>query len=204
MTSPSIPFRAVLTILVKSFSTLAEANAYIAGNNPPDNSSNTQVNRFYGVARGRVPGIYTEWDAAEKQIKAWKGGAKYKKFTTFAEAEAFVQQYSDAQTEETSGMTTRESDNDEETTLGVIRDESNILNPTKRVKRSNSEDEIVNQLPYADEAGSNRNTSVSAPDGVAQSESGDLRIWTDGSSRGNGKVGATAGIGVYFGDADSR
>ena len=31
-----------------------------------------------------------------------------------------------------------------------------------------------------------------------------LMVWTDGSSRGNGKKGAVAGVGVYFGEGDSR
>lgn len=31
-----------------------------------------------------------------------------------------------------------------------------------------------------------------------------LKIWTDGSSLGNGQLGSTAGIGVYFGPGDSR
>lgn len=31
-----------------------------------------------------------------------------------------------------------------------------------------------------------------------------VTVYTDGSSRGNGKVGAIAGVGVYFGDNDPR
>jgi ribonuclease HI len=31
-----------------------------------------------------------------------------------------------------------------------------------------------------------------------------VHIYTDGSSRGNGKKGALAGVGVFFGDGDSR
>ena len=31
-----------------------------------------------------------------------------------------------------------------------------------------------------------------------------ILVYTDGSSRGNGKKGALAGVGVYFGDGDSR
>lgn len=31
-----------------------------------------------------------------------------------------------------------------------------------------------------------------------------VRVWTDGSSRGNGKAGAVAGYGVFFGDGDER
>lgn len=31
-----------------------------------------------------------------------------------------------------------------------------------------------------------------------------VRVWTDGSSRGNGRTGAVAGYGVFFGDGDER
>lgn len=31
-----------------------------------------------------------------------------------------------------------------------------------------------------------------------------MQVWTDGSSRGNGKTGAEAGVGVYFDIADPR
>lgn len=35
-------------------------------------------------------------------------------------------------------------------------------------------------------------------------KSGWTKVWTDGSARGNGKVGAEAGVGVYFGYDDER
>ena len=31
-----------------------------------------------------------------------------------------------------------------------------------------------------------------------------LRVWTDGASAGNGRAGARAGFGVFFGDGDKR
>ena len=40
--------------------------------------------------------------------------------------------------------------------------------------------------------------------GVGSSQTDTLRIHTDGSSLGNGKAGAFAGIGVYFGPGDQR
>ncbi|KAH8820462.1 ribonuclease H-like domain-containing protein [Xylogone sp. PMI_703] len=38
----------------------------------------------------------------------------------------------------------------------------------------------------------------------SQQKSSMLRVYTDGSSRGNGKVGAMAGVGVFFGEGDPR
>ncbi|MCK9274883.1 MAG: ribonuclease HI [Syntrophales bacterium] len=48
--------------------------------------------KFYAVARGRNPGIYTEWfgpGGAEEQIRAVKG-ARYKGFSTREEAERWL------------------------------------------------------------------------------------------------------------------
>jgi ribonuclease HI len=47
-----------------------------------------------------------------------------------------------------------------------------------------------------------RTSTESAP--VDTSKSKMIRIYTDGSSRGNGKHGAYAGVGVFFGDGDAR
>ena len=42
------------------------------------------------------------------------------------------------------------------------------------------------------------------PQVASEAETGTLRIHTDGSSLGNGKAGAFAGVGVYFGPSDKR
>jgi len=44
---------------------------------------------FYAVSIGHNPGVYTTWDECEQQVKGFPG-AKYKKFTNAAEAEAFA------------------------------------------------------------------------------------------------------------------
>ena len=41
---------------------------------------------------------------------------------------------------------------------------------------------------------------VAAPKGVKEV----TKVYTDGSALGNGKFGASAGVGVYFGENDSR
>ena len=45
--------------------------------------------KFYAVAIGRVPGIYTEWPTAEDQVKGF-AGAKFKGFAMRAEAEEWL------------------------------------------------------------------------------------------------------------------
>ncbi|WP_300670160.1 ribonuclease HI [Desulfoluna sp.] len=44
--------------------------------------------KFYAVAIGRVPGIYTNWPDAQSQVSGFEG-AKYKSFTTREEAETW-------------------------------------------------------------------------------------------------------------------
>ena len=45
---------------------------------------------YYGVQKGRHPGVYDSWDACKKEVIG-ATGAIYKKFATREEAEAFVQ-----------------------------------------------------------------------------------------------------------------
>lgn len=45
--------------------------------------------KFYAVAKGRKPGIYTTWPSAEAQVKGFPG-AIYKGFGSRSEAEAFM------------------------------------------------------------------------------------------------------------------
>lgn len=50
--------------------------------------------KFYAVARGQKPGIYTEWfgaNGAEVQVREFPG-ARYKKFSTLAEAQEFLKE----------------------------------------------------------------------------------------------------------------
>ena len=46
--------------------------------------------KFYGVACGREPGVYTTWDEASRQVTGMKG-AVHKSFSSFDEAAAWVQ-----------------------------------------------------------------------------------------------------------------
>lgn len=45
--------------------------------------------KFYAVKEGKVPGIYTTWDACKAMVDGYSG-AKYKSFLTLAEAKAFL------------------------------------------------------------------------------------------------------------------
>ncbi len=45
--------------------------------------------KFYAIAKGRTPGIYTSWPQAEAEVKGYSG-AQYKSFPTHSEAEIWM------------------------------------------------------------------------------------------------------------------
>ena len=49
---------------------------------------------YYAVKNGRNPGIYNTWAECEKEVKGFKE-AKYKKFKTYEEAVAFIEENKD-------------------------------------------------------------------------------------------------------------
>jgi ribonuclease HI len=58
-----------------------------------------KTKKYYGVAKGKKPGVYTEWfgkDGAQIQINGFSG-AIFKGFITRSEAEAFVRRYNDTE-----------------------------------------------------------------------------------------------------------
>ncbi|KAL2143062.1 hypothetical protein VTI28DRAFT_402 [Corynascus sepedonium] len=150
----------------KSFLDYEDASAFAAGRDPPSANSERKPPRFYGVAVGRKPGVYTEWPAAQEAIVGWKG-PKYKKFDTRAEAEAFVRSYS----------------------------------ASGRPVASTAPETEKNMVDSTEEPLTKKPRTSTMPRSV---RNGVLVIYTDGSSLGNGRLGAAAGVGVYFGPGDPR
>ncbi|KAL1894565.1 hypothetical protein Sste5346_005800 [Sporothrix stenoceras] len=178
----------------KSFVTREHAAAFVAGLNPEGGAKDKGEPRFYAVAIGKFPGIYTDWAEASKAIVGAKG-PKYKKFSTRAEAADYIRMYANDATRQAlsglggnaaAGVNTQqavEEDEDEEEEEDdedeEEKDAAQILQPAnKRAKQGSS-------------ATSASSTAV-------------LDIYTDGSSLGNGKNGASAGVGVFFGPGDKR
>jgi ribonuclease HI len=179
---------------VKSFTTREDAEAFAAGRNVPGDTALKKAkgpDKFYAVARGSRPGIYMEWADCSEAIEGAKG-AKYKKFNTRAEAEDFIRLNGTAETVLGMGLAGADEETDaatdEEENQGG--DEEGEVKPDVNVKKLLDAGVKVVAPSEVLPAGL-------GPDGV-------LRIYTDGSSRGNGKVGASAGVGVYFGQDDDR
>lgn len=156
----------------KSFLSYDDASAFAAGRDPPS-MANDKPDRFYGVAVGRKPGVYTDWSKAQEAIVGWKG-PKYRKFDTHAEALAFVRAYRNvaaAPLVELEGSEEEVEEEEDEEDDDVVEVEEP---PTKRAKTA------------------------------ARSQAAVPIVYTDGSSLGNGRAGAVAGVGVFFGTGDPR
>lgn len=127
--------------------------------------------KFYAVAVGKPPGIYTDWPEAQRATTGVKG-PKFKRFSTRAEAVAYIRQFGDKKAIEALGEKVEPVEPVEvEEKLFTVKKFTPILR-----------DSEADTKPQEDI----------------------LEIWTDGSSLANGRKGARAGLGVYFGPNDPR
>lgn len=152
---------------------------------------------FYAVARGTKPGIYRDWDTCKAQVDGFKG-ARFKGFPTEELARAFI--------ETESARAAIEKFGNSITAVGNSLKESETLRDSSKRKRSVEDDPVI-LTTVRDQQPQRKVTKVeevSREFGEALDEKEFTVIWTDGSSRGNGQTGASAGYGVYFGPNDPR
>ncbi|KAI5862328.1 hypothetical protein GGS23DRAFT_93466 [Durotheca rogersii] len=144
----------------KSFLSRKDAEAYVAGKKTSVTAPGEE--RYYAVAIGREPGVYTDWDKASLAIKGWKG-PKYKRFDTREEAIEYIRIHGNEAAQE-----------------ALLQYGGEVPSKKRKTTKSNG-------------------ASL-----VAEDEPDVQHIYTDGSSLSNGKPGAAAGVGVYFGKDDER
>ncbi|XP_062323214.1 ribonuclease H1 [Osmerus eperlanus] len=150
---------------------------------------------FYAVGKGKKPGVYKTWDECKSQVEKFPH-ASFKKFASEKEAWAFVRgEIASKVPDVTDGgasqgtvsLPKRGPEALEYIPLGKKRPCAEVEEetPTKRVKLS--------------EEGSQGSASSSGTkDGFTYM--GDaVVVYTDGCCSGNGRIGARAGIGVYWG-----
>ncbi|EED15006.1 ribonuclease H, putative [Talaromyces stipitatus ATCC 10500] len=191
----------------QSFPSLEEATSFLTGqkvasHNGTASTNNENGTRFYGVQRGRVPGVYSNWAEAQEQIKGYTR-PRYKKFDTRQEAEEFVKMGQENEVSKSSQIP------------GGLTN----ANPTDAVNGDAEIPAAFAPLPPGAEDGFDPNVLLEpstgkivykAPEQKLATKAkptgppGMLRIYTDGSSLGNGKKIAQAGVGVYFGPNDTR
>ncbi|KAL2351217.1 putative ribonuclease H [Cryomyces antarcticus] len=208
----------------KSFISLHDAESFMLSSSFEDalKASRTPT-KFYAVASGRVPGVYTDWTSAQQQITGWIK-PKHKAFTTRAEAEAFLKAF--VGSTGVGGLVSHAS-------VGQNGDAKNKPTPPKKQKKAASKFDrtsAAEQIKYeagegplleGAEDGFDSRIILNPQTGKVEYKTEEqnnamkwyatgmatdsmLRIYTDGSSLGNGQRGAVAGVGVYFGPKDSR
>ncbi|KAI0762190.1 ribonuclease H-like domain-containing protein [Trametes elegans] len=150
---------------------------------------------FYAVARGRVPGVYTTWDDCQSQTAGFPGN-RHQKFATLGQAQQYLAQ---------NGVSTRAP--------GLTPASSSSAGPSAQ-HGSTLRGRLHGGKPYArvqpppstptEPASSSNSKWASLTSDVIEDESGWDVVYSDGSCRGNGKVGSVAGIGVWWGQNDPR
>lgn len=204
---------------VKSFLSQADAQLFVDGKLVPASSKQPGDQKFYAVQHGKVPGVYLDWPSAQQQISGFRN-PRHKKFSTRAEAEAFVNEgkrksaYDVGQgvspEEEIRRLITKNS------APGMVVDGDYIA----KTKDGHEYELGREPLPEGAEDGFDPNIRFDEHGQVVRRTLDDkmktktvprdsdppamLRIYTDGSSLKNGQVGARAGVGVFFGPQDPK
>ncbi|KAF2845368.1 hypothetical protein T440DRAFT_483448 [Plenodomus tracheiphilus IPT5] len=212
--------------IFKKFDTYAEAEAMVKGGPSTGPKSGKTKTKYYGVAVGHVPGVYTDWSQVQAQIKG-ATGVKQKSFATFAEAQAYVNEF---KRDKSVAISLRGDLS--ESSLATGKTSKGSENPPKKQKKENAPSkptltngDIVYEpgmgpLPLDAEDGFDRTIKLDVETGQIRVKTeeelhatkkqptgdftGPIVVYTDGSSLGNGRAGAVAGVGVYFGPLDSR
>lgn len=209
---------------VKKFSTYTEAEAMVKGTS--SFASKPGKTKYYGVAVGHVPGVYTDYSTVQAQTKGCIG-ARQKSFATHAEAQAYV----DGFKRQASAPISLRGDLSESSSLAG---KPSIIgeNATKKQKKENAlpvsaltngdikyepgwgplppdaEDGFDRTIKLDEASGNIRTKTEEELSGTKSQPTGDFSgpivVYTDGSALGNGRVGAVGGVGVYFGANDPR
>ncbi|KAJ6032536.1 Ribosomal protein L9/RNase H1 N-terminal [Penicillium herquei] len=193
--------------IFQSFLSHEDATAFLNGVKRSSSQAADGTERFYGIQRGRVPGVYTDWSKAQEQINGFTR-PRYRKFPTREEAEEFVREGQGQVRPVESGPSSVKKP------TGPHGIKSEPPKDSEGVEFAPGE----GPLPTGAEDGFDPNVLLdpstgkvvykTAPQKAATKTQaagipGMLRIYTDGSSLRNGTPLASAGVGVYFGPGDS-
>lgn len=146
---------------------------------------------FYAVKKGFKPGVYTSWDECKSQVDKFPS-ASFKKFASEKDAWAFIRGVELSAPPETKKVSQ------------LVESAASLLpkrgpEPLEYIplgrKRSNSDKEVVAPPKRVKQSES---SSSESSDGFTYM--GDaVVVYTDGCCSANGRRGARAGIGVYWG-----
>jgi ribonuclease HI len=205
----------------KSFTSLTEAESFL--NNAESVTAVGKATKFYGVQSGRVPGVYTSWPDVLEQIRGWKA-PKHRGFKTRHEAEQFVAEGQNNpmadipldSVEIGDGPAAKKSKTMKGKKTG-IKDEGSPapfidpadFAPGEGPLPEDAEDGFDSSIILDQTTGEPRYKTAEErarvkPQAVRPAKDSFVKIYTDGSSLGNGQLGAVGGVGVYFGPGDGR
>ncbi|CAO2648662.1 Nn.00g079290.m01.CDS01 [Neocucurbitaria sp. VM-36] len=211
----------------KKFGSYTEAEAMVKGTSSSSFTTKPGKTKYYGVAVGHVPGVYTDYTTVQAQTKGCIG-ARQKGFATHAEAQAYV----DGFRRQASAPISPRGDLSEYSSLAPAKSANIGENVHKKQKKEqatpapaltngdvkyepgwgplppDSEDGFDRTIKL-DPASGNIRMKTEEELGATKSQptgdfSGPIVVYTDGSSLGNGRVGAVGGVGVFFGRNDPR
>ncbi|XP_012277947.1 ribonuclease H1 [Orussus abietinus] len=178
---------------------------------------------FYAVAKGRKPGIYQTWDECKLQVNQFSGPI-YKKFKTQTEAEDFINKNSNggenkirkkymsgklknALAYEKTVAAINPSAAPSRTISSIFGHENrNALSNTQGVKKrslstsTNSANVTKNPAKKIKLLPLPEDSPIKDASNFITDSDGYVNVFTDGACSSNGKKGAKAGVGVWFGD----
>jgi ribonuclease HI len=213
----SIPPYIPNTCTDESFSTLAEAEQFMKTGRS-SKAKPPKQEFFYAVHTDRIDSVFTDWPSAAAAMKGHKG-IKQQKFKTAEEAWAHLDRIkagtpSDAsaplsvKSETLKGATKKLKKNDGSAAVAQTTISGDYYEPGTGPLPPGAQDGFDDTIFLNPDTGkvehktdAQKNARKKQPTGEI---SGPIEIYTDGSSLGNGKVGAVAGLGVWFGHDDPR
>jgi ribonuclease HI len=173
---------------------------------------------FYAVHTDRIDGVFTDWPSAAAAMKGHKG-IKQQKFKTAEEAWAHLGRIKTGTPSDTSapisiksetlkGASKKLKKNDGSAAAAPATVFGGSYEPGTGPLPPGAQDGFDDTIFFNPDTGkvehktdAQRNARTMQHTGEI---SGPIEIYTDGSSLGNGKVGAVAGLGVWFGHDDPR
>ncbi|WPH04322.1 hypothetical protein R9X50_00721100 [Acrodontium crateriforme] len=189
--------------------------------------------KFYAVRAGFRPGIYHSWDECQTNIKGFPK-AIFKSFTTLSEAQDFLQSRPSASGavagkatkwygvqngkqpgvyrtwDEVQAQIEKGAKGVRQKSFATKQEAEQWVVSANNALASGYTDTNVEEAPRPLKKLKRNDTTAYSHTGqsdmslVGTTESGAVKIYTDGSSLGNGQEGAVAGVGVYFGPNDPR
>lgn len=156
---------------------------------------------FYAVRKGFTPGVYASWDECKSQVEKFPS-AQFKKFASEKDAWAFVRGATASAAPE---VKPAQSVDQAVVALPKRGPEPLEYIPLGR-KRCHQEQEGAELQPHS-KRGKTSESSVSSRSSASSGSSPDgftymgdaVVVYTDGCCSANGRKGARAGIGVYWG-----